>query len=86
VGGQIGFVTIFGYAVLLVCLLPVQSLFARQFGRIRKLTVGIRDKRVRILSDVILGMQVRPPPTQTQREAEKGELDRERETHTPDAT
>ena len=55
---QIGYVTIFGYAVLIIFLIPVQGVFARQFGRIRKITVGIRDRRVRILSDIILGMQV----------------------------
>ena len=51
--------TVFGYAVLLFFLIPVQGVFARQFGKIRKWTVGVRDGRVRILSDVIMGMQVR---------------------------
>ena len=55
---QIGYVALFGFVVLIFCLLPVQGFFASRFGRIRKATVAIRDKRIRILSDVLLGMQV----------------------------
>ncbi|KAJ3191280.1 hypothetical protein HK101_007909 [Irineochytrium annulatum] len=38
--------------------IPIQSLFARRFGHIRKQTVKVRDERIKTLSDAIAGMMV----------------------------
>ncbi|KAJ3191281.1 Multidrug resistance-associated protein 4 [Irineochytrium annulatum] len=42
----------------ILALIPIQSLFARRFGQIRKRTVNVRDERIKTLSDAIAGMMV----------------------------
>ncbi|KAI8806039.1 P-loop containing nucleoside triphosphate hydrolase protein [Cladochytrium replicatum] len=41
-----------------VLLIPLQSAFARQFGKLRKLTVKARDSRIRSVSDTLAGMTI----------------------------
>jgi len=53
----VGIASLFGFMVLF-SLIPLQGWFGRRFGRIRKQTVAFRDTRIRMLSDMLNGIQV----------------------------
>ena len=48
---------LFGFAVFF-CMIPLQTVFARRFGHLRKQMVELRDERIRKLSDILQGIQV----------------------------
>ena len=56
---QVGVSALFGFAVFF-CMIPLQTVFARRFGTLRKQMVALRDERIRKLSDMLQGIQVRP--------------------------
>ncbi|KAJ3103612.1 Multidrug resistance-associated protein 4 [Phlyctochytrium bullatum] len=48
----------FAAVLALLALIPIQGSFARQFGRLRKSTVGYRDERIKSISDCLAGIMV----------------------------
>ncbi|TPX59470.1 hypothetical protein CcCBS67573_g09088 [Chytriomyces confervae] len=54
---QIGYASFAGVAGLLL-MIPLQGWFARLFARLRKNTVGLRDERIKCISDSLAGMLV----------------------------
>jgi ATP-binding cassette subfamily C (CFTR/MRP) protein 4 len=55
---QIGIIPALAGVGVLLLFIPLQGLFARRFGSLRKRAVRFRDDRVRAISDLLMGMQV----------------------------
>ncbi|KAJ3246974.1 ATP-binding cassette sub- C member 8, partial [Borealophlyctis nickersoniae] len=54
---QIGWAS-FAAVVVLLLFIPLQAYFAREFGKLRKVTVKWRDERIKSISDMLAGIMV----------------------------